>query len=138
MARHTPDKAQRDAVTVMIGLGAPHQVIADGLNIELETFQRVYEQEIANGPALVKLEAMKQLFNAAKTADGAGRTTAAVKLIDMLQSDDQASSDANTIRITGKDVTAYFSDYPHPPMELFTREGAKVSWVFTTGDKDGV
>jgi hypothetical protein len=111
MARHQPTEEQRKAVLVMIGLGAPPKIIADGLNIELETFERVYEREIQNGPASVKLELAKQLFNAARTDDGAGRVSAAVKLLDLLSGDERAEAD-NIIRITGKNVTAYFSDYP--------------------------
>jgi hypothetical protein len=42
MARHIPSDDQRKAVTIMVGLGAPPKIIADGLNIELETFERVY------------------------------------------------------------------------------------------------
>jgi hypothetical protein len=62
-----------------------------------------------------------------------------VKLLDLLGGgDDQASSDPNTIKITGKTRTVYFGDSPLPSMDLFTREGDRASWVYTTGENDGV
>jgi hypothetical protein len=132
MARHQPDESQRKAVTVMVGLGAPPQIIADGLNIELETLERVYAKEIENGPASVRLELTKQLFNAARTDEGAGRVSAAVKLLDLLAGDDQVAADAKTIRITGEERMIHviakspenFTD------ELFDREGRKISFVW--------
>jgi hypothetical protein len=139
MARHQPDQAQRKAVTVMIGLGAPPKIIADGLNIELETFERVYAKEIENGPASVKLELAKQLFNAARSDDGHGKVSAAVRLLDLLGGgDDQASSDRNTIKITGETRPVYFGGCGPPEFELFTREGERASWIYTTGKNDGV
>jgi hypothetical protein len=45
------------------------------------------------------LELAKQLFRAAQTDDGAGRVSAAVKLMDLLQGDEQAEADGNLIRI---------------------------------------
>jgi hypothetical protein len=139
MARHTPDEAQRKAVTVMVGLGAPSKIIADGLGIELQTFERVYAKEIQNGPASVKLELAKQLFNAARTDDGAGRVSAATRLLDLLSGDDSAEADGNLIRIKPDKIrVCYFGDVPPPEFDLFTREGEKASWVYTTGENDGV
>jgi hypothetical protein len=62
-----------------------------------------------------------------------------VKLLNLLGGgDDQASSDRNTIKITGEQRAAYYGDVPPPPFECFTREGEKLSWIYTTGENDGV
>jgi hypothetical protein len=94
MARHTPTPEQRANVTVLCGLGATVEMIAGLLNIEPDTVKTAYAKELEQGPEAVRLEAMKQLFNAAKTADGAGRVTAAVRLLDMLAKDDQIAATA--------------------------------------------
>lgn len=99
MARHVPTPEQRANVTVLTGLGASVEMIAGLLNVEPDTVKTAYAKELAQGPDAVRLEAMRQLFNAAKTAEGAGRVTAAVKLLDMLGGGEQAAVDANTIRI---------------------------------------
>jgi hypothetical protein len=138
MARHQPTPEQRANVTLLTGLGASPAMLAGLLNIEVETLKNAYSKELEQGPQAVRLEAMKQLFNASKSADGAGRVTAAVKLLDLLSSDEKAEADGNLIRITGKERMIYFGDCPPPSVELFTREGEKASWVYTTGAGDGV
>lgn len=127
MARHVPTPEQRANVTVLTGLGASVEMIAGLLNVEPDTVKKAYEKELAQGPETVRLEAMRQLFNAAKTADGAGRVTAAVRLLDLLAGDDQASSDPNTIKITGKERMVYFGHCDPPAFDLFTREGEKAN-----------
>ena len=139
MARHVPTPEQRTNVTVLTGLGASPEMLAGLLNIEVKTLKNAYAKDLQQGPDVVKLEAMKQLFNAAKTADGAGRVTAAVKLLDVLTGDDdQASYDRHTIKITGKHRAVYFGDCPPPEMDLFDREGAQVEWVYTAPADEGV
>jgi hypothetical protein len=88
MARHKATPENRNSVRVMIGLGAPLNIVAGALNISPDTLSKVYATEIQEGPDSVRLEAMRQLFAASKTADGAGRVSAAVKLLDMLSADD--------------------------------------------------
>jgi hypothetical protein len=138
MARHVPTPEQRTNVTVLTGLGASPEMLAGLLNIEVATLQVAYAKELKQGPETVKLEAMKQLFNASKTAEGAGRVTAAVKLLDMLQGDDQASMDAKTIRINGDMRAAYFGACDPPKEPMFFRDGSQAEWVYTTGADDGV
>jgi len=137
MARHQPTDEQRRAVTVMTGLGAPPKIMADGLGIAIETLERVYAKEIENGPASVKLELAKQLFRAAQTDDGAGRVSAAVKLLDLLAGDEQAQAHGNLIRIRppagdGSDRRFIWVDplgqWMHGE-ELFDRQGHRISFI---------
>jgi len=136
MARHVPTPEQRANVTVLTGLGASPEMLAGLLNIEVETLKNAYAKELAQGPEAVRLEAMRSLFQAAKSADGAGRVTAAVKLLDMLAGDDQASSDPNTIKITGKVRTVYYGHCPSEPVDMFTRQGEKVIMIYTVPGDD--
>jgi hypothetical protein len=138
MARHVPTPEQRANVTVLTGLGATVEMIAGLLNVEPDTVKTCYRKELEQGPDAVRLEAMRQLFNASKAADGAGRVTAAVKLLDMLARDDQAIAESNTIRITDKTRMVYYGICDPPSFDLFTREGERAIWVYTTGANDGV
>jgi hypothetical protein len=84
----------------MSGLGAPPGIIAGVIGITEQTLQKVYAKEIAAGPDKVKLEAMRELFAAAK-GNGAGKVTAAVRLLDLLTADDKPDDASSKIKMSG-------------------------------------
>ena len=107
MARHVPTKEQRNAVTVMIGLGAPPGIVATAIGITPETLEKTYANELEAGPDMVRLQAMRELFNAAK-GDGAGKVTAAVKLLDLLTAEDESNPASGAVRESGETLMVVY------------------------------
>jgi hypothetical protein len=57
----------------------------------------------------------------------------------MLGSGPDVANDPNIIRIDpDKTRTCYFGGCGPPEIDLFDREGARVGWIYTTGENDGV
>jgi len=75
-------------------------MIAGTLGVEVKTVESAYAKELASGQDQVKLETMKELFRAAK-GNGAGKVSAAVKLLDLLAEDDKADA-GGAVRPNGK------------------------------------
>jgi hypothetical protein len=125
MARHVPTPEQRSNVLVLTGLGASPEMLAGLLKIEVDTLKDAYKKELAAGPETVRIEAMKQLFNAAKTADGPGRVTAAVKLLDLLSAEDSADKAENGFKPNLNEPPQremFFLEGCNEPVELFTAD----------------
>jgi hypothetical protein len=108
MPRHRPTPEQRQSVTIIAGLGATPAMIAGTLGIETETAERVYAKELAAGPDQVKLQAMQELFRAAR-GNGAGKVMAATRLLDLLTQADDAQS-GGAVRPNGKVRVLYHDE----------------------------
>jgi hypothetical protein len=101
MPTHRPTKEQRQNVTLLAGLGATPSMIAGALGVETETVTRAYSAELAAGPDQVKLQAMQELFRAAR-GDGAGKVMAVTRLLDLLTQDDDKPDATAAVRKSGK------------------------------------
>ncbi len=125
MARHVPTPEQRSNVTVLAGLGASPKMLAGLLNIEVETLKTAYAKELAQGPEAVRVELMKQLFNAAKTVDGAGRVSAVTRLLDLMPGGeaDKAKGDFAPKLNELPQHEIFFLQGCNEPVELFTADG---------------
>jgi hypothetical protein len=100
MPRHRPTPEQRQSVTLLSGLGASAELIAAVIGVEVRIVESAYAAELAGGPDQVKLQAMQELFRAAR-GNGAGKVMAATRLLDLLTQDDKPEA-GDAVRRSGK------------------------------------
>jgi hypothetical protein len=130
MPRHRPTPEQRQNVIALSGLGATPALIAGMLGVSTKTVESVYAKELATGPDQVKLEAMKELFRAAK-GNGAGKVSAATRLLELL-TDDEAEA-GGAVRPNGKVRILYHDGDNYGATGIRDHDGVTVPLFDTDG-----